>query len=140
MVEAPELPGCMAHGETEEFALKTSKMPPSYGSIRLESLATQCRSPWCVVSCMHEWADRLEPFHSSGRSAISCRIVESTSHLLSDANCQSDRTDAFAPPGFIAMTPKNATIAKLPRNTAIVMPSECVNNFEIPPGIYAQSP
>ena len=140
MAEAPELPGCTAHGETEELALKTSEMPPRYGSIPLESLATQCRSPWGVVSCMHEWADRPRTFHSSGRSAISCRIVESTSQLLSDANCQSDRTDAFAPLGFIAMTPKNATIAKLLRNTAIVMPSECVNNFEVPPGIYAQSP
>ncbi len=45
VAEAPELPGCTAHGQTEEFALKTSKMPPGYISIQLESLATQRQSP-----------------------------------------------------------------------------------------------
>jgi len=44
VAEAPELPGCMAHGETEELALKTSKTLSSYGSIQRVSLATQCLS------------------------------------------------------------------------------------------------
>ena len=64
VAEAPELPGCMAHGETEELALKNIK-----DAIQLwidtgpGSLATQCRSlkGSYVVSCMRESADWPNP-------------------------------------------------------------------------------
>jgi hypothetical protein len=44
VAEVPELPGCMAHGDTHETALANATRPFSYGSIPRRSLVMPCRN------------------------------------------------------------------------------------------------
>ena len=54
IAEVPELPGCMAHGDSEESALQNIKKPFNYGLIQPGNSAIRFRSLKDVASCMHE--------------------------------------------------------------------------------------
>ena len=42
VAEVPELPGCMAHGDTQEAALRNVNEAKQFGSIRRGSSAIRC--------------------------------------------------------------------------------------------------
>jgi len=60
VAEVPELPGCMAHGETEEVALKNIKDAIQLWIDTAREFGDPVLSLKDVVSCMHEPSDVAE--------------------------------------------------------------------------------
>ena len=56
IAEVPELPGCMAHGDTQEDALMNAKRASSYGLIRLLNSGIMSRNPRDTGCCLLEMA------------------------------------------------------------------------------------
>jgi len=62
IAEVPELPGCMAHGASQDEALSNAKEAIQLWLVRPVNLATQSRNQRDVASSMHKAPNK--PFES----------------------------------------------------------------------------